>query len=418
MRLDPCDTHGSTEFDQIRHALDGFTSSRIFHDPELGLWLIAGHDNVRIALTEPQLFFTATHLAPIRPLADAAAVWAGLDVPALFGGADPAQHTRIRALLREMFPSTPERAGQKWAATVTAHAEHLTATLTGNPVDLVSGVAACLPLLVILDVLGLPSDTADSLPDWANWLRQPTADGLAAAASPGREHALRGFLGWCRTVVTARADLGDPGPGLIGELLRHRDGDDTRLNVDTIAALVFHLTVAGWHTTSSALAYAIDHAQADPHRWARLADNDHYLTTHVEESLRHTSALAGLLRVTATDVTLDEITIPAGSRCLLLIGSANHDPRIYPGPHQFDPGRARLSQHLSFGAGPHHCLGAALARLQLRATLRVLARRLPYQRIAASRYRFAPDIRLLSHAGLPAVAVCPFSHDPATGGQP
>ncbi|BEL12826.1 hypothetical protein Q0Z83_110170 [Actinoplanes sichuanensis] len=51
MRLDPCDTHGSTEFDQIRHALDGFTSSRIFHDPELGLWLIAGHDNVRIALT-------------------------------------------------------------------------------------------------------------------------------------------------------------------------------------------------------------------------------------------------------------------------------------------------------------------------------------------------------------------------------
>jgi cytochrome P450 len=418
MRLDPCDTHGSTEFDQIRHALDGFTSSRIFRDPELGLWLIAGHDNVRIALTEPQLFITATQLAPIRPLADAAAVWAGLDVPAPFTGTDPAQHTRIRALLREMFPSTPERAGQKWAATVTAHAEHLTATLTGTPVDLIRGVAARLPLLVILDVLGLPSDTPDSLSDWTNWLRQPTADGPAAAASPDRAHALRAMWRWYQTVVTARAALGKPGPGLIGELLRHRDGDNTRLNLDTIAALAFHLTVAGWHTTSSALAHAIDHAQADPHRWARIADDDHYLTTHVEESLRHTPALAGLLRVTTTDVTLDETTIPDGSRCLLLIGSANHDPRTYPGPHRFDPARARLSQHLSFGAGPHHCLGAALARLQLRTTLRVLARRLPYQRLAASHHRLAPDTRLLSHAGLAAVTVCPISHDPTTGGQP
>jgi cytochrome P450 len=415
MRLDPCDTHFSTEFDQIRQALNGFTRSRVFHDPQLGLWLITGHDNVRIALTDTRLFITAATLAPIRPLADAAAVWAGIGVPDLFAGGDPALHTRMRALLREVFPNTAGRSGEKWAAMVTARAEQLTTDLAGDRDALVSAAAVRLPLLVILDVLGLPSDAPeDSLiwPDRFDW-----------AATPDNTHVLHSFWAWCRTIVSKRAELPHPGPGAVGDLLRYRDGDNDRLRLDAIAALVFHLTVAGWLTTSRALAHALEHGLADPRRWARLADDDHYLSIHVEESLRHTPAIVGLLRTTSIDVILDQTSIPAGSRCLVLIGSANHDPHVYPDPGRFDPGRARLSQHLTFGAGPHHCLGAALARLQLRTALRTLARRLPHRPLAAGHQRQrVPDAGLLIHAGLPAVAGipagCPFGHDPDTGGQP
>jgi cytochrome P450 len=424
MRLDPCDSHYSTEFDQIRQALNGFARSRIFHDPELGLWLIAGHDNVRIALTNTQLFFTAATLGPVRPLTDAAAVWAGIDVPAPFGGVDKAQHTRIRALLRESFPSTARRASEKWAAAVTARAEQQITDLTGhNPPDLVCALATRLPLLVALDILGLPSDIPDSLTTWASGFVKPGAGGLSSVATPDTAHALRDFWAWCRTLVTIRAERPEPGSGLIGELLRHRDGDNTRLSLDTIAALALYLTVAGWQVTSRVLRHALEHALADPNRWARLADDDHYLNNHVEESLRHTSTIIGLLRITSTDVTLDQTVIPAGSRCLVLVGSANHDPRVYTSPGRFDPGRAWLSQHLTFGARPHRCLGASLVRLQLCTALRTLARRLPHLRFTEShRPRFPPYATPLIHAGLHTVAGiptgCPFGNDPDTGEQP
>jgi cytochrome P450 len=204
--------------------------------------------------------------------------------------------------------------------------------------------------------------------------------------------------------------------GVIGDLLTYRGGDDSRLAAEQVASLVFDLIIAGWETTAAALGHCLENALTAPDRWARLATDDHYLSTYVEETLRHSPAVDGWLRVTTRDVELDGVTIPEGARCLLLIGTAHRDPRVYDDPDTFDPDRARLGQHLAFGAGPHHCIGLGLARLELTTALRVLAAKLPDLRLAPDyARRFKPSALLRIHTTMPAITTggqCPVGHSP------
>ncbi|WIM99980.1 cytochrome P450 [Actinoplanes oblitus] len=428
MKLDPFGTIDSTYSNNPAATwkkLLGFGGSQVFHDPELGLWLIAGYDNVRSALTDSRRFSNAATLAPIRPLSDATAeALAGFDAPDVLVSADAPQHTLIRATLRALFPNTSARAEHAWAALIAARVDQLVDDLAGQDnTDLMRTVAARLPLLVILDILGIAADDLHTIPGWADGFLDLVWGDLGPDAQLAAAHGFVDFWHLCRSTVTTRASQPDPGPGLIGDLLRHQRGNDARLSMDKIAALVLNLTVAGWESTTGALGHALEHGLTDPHRWAQLADDEHYLATHVEESLRHSPAVDGWPRITTTEVTLDGTVIPAGSRCLLLIGSANHDPRVYGTPDRFDPGRAWLSQHLSFGAGPHYCIGAALARLEITTTLRTLARRFPHLRLADDyQRRFRPNVAARTHQSLPATTGtatrCPYGHDTSSGTRP
>ncbi|WP_436528226.1 cytochrome P450 [Actinoplanes sp. HUAS TT8] len=427
MRLDPFGTTYSTYSTapaETWKKLLGFGASQIFHDPDLDLWLIAGHDNVRTTLTDSRMYSNAATLTPILPLTDAAAViLTGLDAAGVLVSADAPQHTRIRTTLRAVFPTTTASAEHTWGHLVATHVDQLADALAGHDsVDLMHTIAAQLPLLVILDILGVPTDDHDQIAGWAAGFADLVWGDLEPHAQVTAAQGLVDFWHFCRDFVATRAGHPDPGPGLIGDLLRHHDGE-ARLSLDEIAALVLNLTIAGWKTTTGALGHALEHGLTDPHRWSQLADDEHYLNTHVEESLRHSPAIDGWLRITTNEITLDGTTIPAGARCLLLIGSANHDPRVYGTPDRFDPGRAWLSQHLAFGAGPHHCIGAALARLELTTTLRTLARRFPHLRLVDGyQRRFQPNAALRTHLTLPATtgaaARCPFAHHTSTGAQP
>ncbi|MBG0567540.1 cytochrome P450 [Actinoplanes aureus] len=419
MRLDPfSDTYCSDPAKTWKRIL-GFEGRQVLYDPDLDVWLIAGHDNVRAALTDARRFSNAATLAPLRPPSDAAAtILSRFDAPDVLVSADGAQHTRIRAIVRAVFPQASVQVHQVWGALIAEHTSRLVDQLAGHEsADLMRVVATRLPLLVIVDILGLPTD-GKALPGSADGFASLVWGDFGAFAQRQAAIELVQLWRYCRDSVIARAATPDGGDGLIGELLRHRDGDDARLTLDELAALVLNLIVASWGSTSGALGHALDHALADPHRWARLADDEHYLATHVEESLRHSPVIDGWLRLTTTDVTLDGVTIPAGSRCLLLIGTANHDPRVYATPGRFDPGRAWLSQHLSFGAGPHYCIGAALARLELTTVLRALARRLPHLRLAGGyQRRFRPNVAVRTHISLPATGIaggCPQGHDART----
>ncbi|MEV6632722.1 cytochrome P450 [Actinoplanes sp. NPDC051470] len=170
-----------------------------------------------------------------------------------------------------------------------------------------------------------------------------------------------------------------------------------------MAALTLIIVGAGWESSAGAIGHALRHALAEPERWERLAHDDQYLDDHVEEALRHSPAIDGWLRLTTTDVTVDGVDIPGGTRCLVLIGTANHDPAVFPEPHVFDPGRAGIGRHLGFGAGPHYCVGAALARLELTTALRSLARGLPDLALGDGfRAGFKPSAALRQYTALPA----------------
>jgi cytochrome P450 len=423
MRLDPFGDSYSTDPAAVwRHILN--RGERIAYDEELDMWVIAGHELARTVLTDPRRFSSATTLTPVQELhPDAARILTRMDAPPGSLNADPPTHTRTRAALAAVLATTSTRTEQRWAELVRHRAEHLAEhlahQLTATPwpdVDLVELFASRLPLAVLLDVLGIPADDVARIAAWADnlaalfWGRLDDDEQISAA------NGLLALWDFCRDIVVLRVDI-DPDwqpAGLIGDLLRYRNGDDNRLTLPETSALVLTLLIAGWESTTAALTHALEHALSDRTRWAQLAAGGHYANIHTEETLRHSPAIDAVPRVTTTDVELEGIHIPAGSRCLVLIGAANHDSGVFEQPGSFQPGRARLGQHLSFGAGPHACLGAALARLQVRTALSILARRLPdLTRADGYAPRYRPSAAMRQHTALPATlgpARCPVAH--------
>lgn len=422
MRLDPFSGPYSRDPATTWRRINA-TATSVSYDDHLEMWLIAGHDNVRTVLSDTTRFSNAATMMPITPLtADAGDILAGLDAPAVAVAADRPQHLRTRAILRALMPTTVVRAEQQWGPLVAARTDDLITGMTTNePTDLMH-FAVQLPLLVIHDVLGLPAAAAEQIRAWTDDFADLVWGNPTAEAQIAYAYSSVALWRYCADIVSRRADRSHDGPGLIGELLRYRNNDDSNLTIAEVAALALNIVGAGWITTAGALGNALAHALADPDRWALLAHDEHYLNLHVEETLRHSPAIDGWLRLTTTDVTLDGVTIPAGSRCLVLIGAANHDPAVYTEPEVFDPHRGRAGQHLAFGAGPHYCIGAALARLELTTALRALARRLPSLALAAGfQQQFKTSAALRQLVSLPVqqrpASRCPVAHGTSAGPQ-
>ena len=389
---------------------------RVSFDPELGLWLIAGYDNVRTALSDTTRFSNTTTLTPIGAISDqTAALLAGLDAPPVAFSADPPTHQRIRNILRTSFATSTRKAQQQWGPLVASHAQALATDLsTHRTIDLMH-YAVQLPLRVVLDMLGLPLHDAEQLRAWADDFAGLVWGNPTPRTQIAYAHSCMDLWNYCKTAVTDRATSGNYGTGLIGDLLNYHDSHDTNLSITEIAALTLNLVTAAWKTPAAAIGHALHHALTDPQRWQRLAHDDHYLTLHIEETLRHSPPIDGWLRQTTTEVTLDGVTIPAANRCLILIGAGNHDPNIYTDPEQFDPHRDLSGQHLAFGAGPHYCLGAALARIELFTAVRTLARQLPDLALTGDyQQQFTTNIALRQHSTLPATTTtggsCPVVH--------
>jgi cytochrome P450 len=222
---------------------------------------------------------------------------------------------------------------------------------------------------VIAELLGLRID------DRAEFRR--LADG-ALMADPGDQAALvagwEAFTAYAAELVEVRRTT--PGEDLLSILTAVRDDDEGRLSEDELVAMVVVLVGAGYVSTRNAIAVGAVHLTG------RLDSVDEQVVEQVvEEVLRLTSGLTGeaMPRWAREDVELGGVTVAAGDQVLVSLAAANRDPAAFPDPDAFRPGRP---PHLAFGRGPHHCLGAAVARLELRAALTSLARGLPGLRLA------------------------------------
>jgi cytochrome P450 len=193
-----------------------------------------------------------------------------------------------------------------------------------------------------------------------------------------------------------------PTNDLTSALITARDDAD-RLSEDELTVLCCTLLIGGHETTANqinlSLLLLLDH----PAELAKLRSNPALIPGAVEEFLRF-ARLGGLApaRVTAEDVEIGGVTIPAGEEVIPLFASANRDPSVFSDPERFDVSRD-AANHLSFGAGVHHCLGAQLARVELQEAFRGLIGRLPGLRLAvpASELQFKPGMAIHSLRELP-----------------
>lgn len=381
---------------------------RVHHAEDLGLWLITRHADVRDVLGDNESFSNALTLAPVYEVCPAAmAIIMKIDAPPTTAAADSPTHSRTRRALRATFANTAVRVNEQYGAIVRRRVDQLASRLAsrrGGAVDLVTDFAAELPLVVVMDILGVPERDVPRIKGWADgqialvW-GQPNPDEQIRLAQ-----GLLDFWRYCQDLVAGLANSGKLGDDFVSKALTYRGGDDSVLTEAEVASLAFNLLVAGHETTAGLLAHALDRALSMPSRWTQLVEDPASVPAFVEETLRFGPAIDGWLRLTTRDVTIGTVTIPAGARCLLLLGAANRDPAVFAQPDLFSPERADSRDHLSFGYGPHFCIGAALARLEAQVALTRLAESLPGLRLAPGHVTsYKPNVAFRAHLGLPAI---------------
>jgi cytochrome P450 len=294
-------------------------------------------------------------------------------------GADDADHRRLRRLVQRAF--TPRRIAT-WRPWVASVIDDLVEALlsAGPPADLVPSFTMALPLRVICRLIGVPATDRPQLQAWGD-----RAMSLSAFPAEEVRSAMTEFAGYVTELVTARR--AQPGDDLLTSLITAHDHGDDALTDDELVSLVRDLIIGGHETTMTALGNSLITLLDDDRRlWQQLTEQPELAATAVEELLRYVPlgdgiTEAGLLRRVTEDVELGGITLPAGSIVAAGLMCANRDPATYARPDDLDITRPPDAPILTFGAGPHYCLGAWLARLELELSLRHLATSVPSLRL-------------------------------------
>jgi cytochrome P450 len=240
----------------------------------------------------------------------------------------------------------------------------------GAPADLIAGLGFPLPVFVICDLLGVPAEYRDRFAHWSDAMLNLTRykqDELDTAAAEFHE-----FM-----VGHVRAKHEKPGDDLLSELAVIVDSQDGRLSEAELVATAQGLLVAGHETTANMIGKMVAMLLADRSRWERLVADRGLVPGAVEEVLRFDANMGfGIPRMITEEVAVGGETIPAGSTVITNLSSANRDTCAFADAGEMVLDR-RPNPHLTFGAGPHSCLGQALARVELQTVLAVLLDRLP-----------------------------------------
>ncbi len=298
---------------------------------------------------------------------------------------DPPHHTRLRGLLSAEFSPRVVRA---LGPAVAAIVDELLDGLAGEPVvDFVTEFAAPFPILVISELLGVPGSDR-------GWLRARALDiqhaSSARVGGPGggyerAEAAARQLTDYFRDLVGQRR--AQPAKDLVS-LLVHAPGG---LTEPQIVGTCVHLLTAGHETTTNLLGKTLLTLLARPALADQLRADAGLLPGAVEEFIRHDSPVQMVTRWAHRDEDLGGRTVRRGDKVVLVLGSANRDPRRFPDPDEIRL-RRDAGRHTGFGIGIHYCLGAPLARLEATTGLRGLLSLLPTMTLADEPVRYAPDM--------------------------
>jgi cytochrome P450 len=288
--------------------------------------------------------------------------------------ADPPRHTRLRRLVSKAFtPRAVAGLEPTIAELLAVHLDEFGARAAdGEVVDLMSGLAFRLPIAVIGRLLGVPAAEQPGFQQMVrdlNAVVEPSADESALSVADLAADQLEAYF---QDLIRERRT--HPRSDLTSALIAARDNDD-RLSEEELVATLVQLFTAGFETTTNLIGNGMLALLEHPDQLALLRSEPSTMVSAVEEMLRYDSPVQASSRVSTTEFTLpDGTAVPENRFMLVILGAANHDPRVFTDPHRLVLTRAEAPP-LSFGNGIHFCLGAGLARLEARMVFTELLRR-------------------------------------------
>jgi cytochrome P450 len=366
-------------------------------------WAVTRYDDVRSVHSRPGEFRNGGPFLRLRTSADLDTQAAYQRRRAARRGWDPeepidmvfldqARHFDLRMLtMRRFTPNAMRRLEDELADLARRAVGAFVDTVhraAPEPVDLVAELARGVPLAAICGLLGVPESDWRNLVGWTDELFFPIAPDSPTLRPGESQRDARSRLGleyhaWREELIADRRARGDVGDDM-ATLLVHATIDGAPLTDQRLHGYLELLVAAGNETTRNAIAGGVTAFIEHHDEAARFAaDPDALVESAVEEVLRWTSPVIQFARQATCDTSVGGVEIAAGEMVVLWYPSANRDERQFPDPYRFDVARTP-NQHLAFGHGPHFCLGANLARWELRAVFRELAVHLPSLELAGA----------------------------------
>ena len=311
---------------------------------------------------------------------------------------DPPDHTRLRKLAQQAFAPRVVRALEP---EIDAMVDRLLDAMAEvGSADLIADLAYPLPVAVICRLLGVPVRDEPRFSSAAALVAQALDPIMSITGAPDPQADVRLQAGaWLREYLGELVERrrAEPEEDLISALIAaEEDGD--QLTADEIVATCNLLLIAGHETTVNLIANAAQEMLRTPAHWAALAADPSLAASIVEETLRFDPPVQLVMRIAGADLRIGAIDIPRGDTMLLLLAAAQRDPAMYDRAGEFRLDR-ESARHLSFGLGPHFCLGAPLARLEARLALAKLTARFPKARLNADPV-YKPNVTLRGLATL------------------
>jgi cytochrome P450 family 142 subfamily A polypeptide 1 len=323
------------------------------------VWALTCYADVIAAEKDPATY--SSHRAP-RPHGD--------HLPMMISMDDP-EHARRRKLVSNGF--TPRRVRAHEATIRRICTEIVDRVAPRGVCDFVWDIAAPLPLLLIADLLGFSSESYDDLLRWSDDLIRATTADPAPEVALAAMQAMLAFRDFQLEVIADRRAT--PQDDLV-TMLCDAEVDGERLDDESIIQESLLILIGGDETSRHVMTDGMLALLERPDQLAILRDDPDAIEQGVEELLRWVSPIKNMARTLTRDVELHGQTLHTGDQVVLMYPAANRDPAIFPDPDRFDV-RRYPNPHLAFGFGPHFCMGASLARVELRVMFSELLGRLP-----------------------------------------
>lgn len=330
-------------------------------------WLATRHADVKFVLADPRFSRAASvgretpRTMPMTEQADSILAM------------DPPNHTRVRRVVAKAFTA---RNVERLRPLIEGIIDDLFARMVDGKTsgDLVEELALPMAVTAISELLGVPKDERDQFHRWAQTITTISGVGIEKIIEADTE--IRAFL---RRLIAERAER--PTDDLLSTLLAAHD-EEGRLSEDEMVSLGTALLSAGHETTALQLSNHVFTLLNQREQWQRLVDDPDLVPTAVEELLRLTPlGVVTFARIAKEDVEVGGTLVRAGECVVMQLAAANRDDSVFAHPDELDFDRESNS-HVSFGHGAHHCIGAPLARLELKTALGRLVRQLPTLRLA------------------------------------
>ncbi|MEY2477562.1 MAG: hypothetical protein QOG87_2877 [Actinomycetota bacterium] len=306
---------------------------------------------------------------------------------------DPPDHTRMRSLMAKVF--TP-RAVEALRAHIQQLVDALLADVEGG-MDVVADLAFPLPALVICEMLGVPVEDREELKHWSSAaarLLDPIVDPEVFRRA---DEGLRRFTDYFTALIAERRAR--PRDDLLSDLIQAEEEGERMTDAELVANATF-LFGAGHETTQNLIGNGVHLLARHQDQRAILRDDPSMIKNAIEEFLRFEPPVQVTARSATSPLTIGGADIDVGERCVLLLAAANRDPDRFEDPNRLDVARADV-RPLSFGGGIHHCLGAALARVEGQVTVGTLVRDFPGIELESDEVEWRENFTLRGPKSLP-----------------